>query len=161
MASTTAALSIPVVLWNDQGEGRVSGNETAGLARCETDAGTLDQMDGSVRSRQSYLEDRFSLDAGKRGSAMGISDPMAISLPDFVALAPANRSCCSLTSTLFQSKREDWSTDPFKLVEQDGYFYGLGTADDKFMAAAFVANLIRYKQEGVEARSRHRCRLGN
>jgi acetylornithine deacetylase/succinyl-diaminopimelate desuccinylase-like protein len=47
-----------------------------------------------------------------------------------------------------EAKREDWSTDPFKLVEQDGYFYGRGTSDDKAMAAIFVANLIRYKQEG-------------
>src|SRR5436853_2147192 len=45
------------------------------------------------------------------------------------------------------AKREDWSTDPFKLEEKDGYFYGRGTGDDKFMATAFVANLIRYKQE--------------
>ena len=47
-----------------------------------------------------------------------------------------------------EAKREDWSTDPFKLVEQDGYYYGRGTLDDKFMAAVFVANLIRYKKEG-------------
>src|SRR5262245_60738920 len=42
----------------------------------------------------------------------------------------------------------DWSLDPFKLTEKDGYFYGRGTTDNKFMAAAFVAILIRYKREG-------------
>src|SRR5215471_10570269 len=46
-----------------------------------------------------------------------------------------------------EAKREDWSLDPFKLIEQDGYFYGRGTSDDKAMAAAFIANLIRLRQE--------------
>jgi acetylornithine deacetylase/succinyl-diaminopimelate desuccinylase-like protein len=49
-----------------------------------------------------------------------------------------------------EAKREDWSVDPFKLLEKDGYFYGRGSSDDKFMAAVFVANLIRYKQEGYK-----------
>ena len=48
------------------------------------------------------------------------------------------------------ASREDWSTDPFKLVEQDGYFYARGSWDDKYMAASFVTNLIRYKKEGYK-----------
>jgi acetylornithine deacetylase/succinyl-diaminopimelate desuccinylase-like protein len=48
------------------------------------------------------------------------------------------------------ASREDWSYDPFILTEQDGYFYGRGTGDDKYMAAAFVANLIRFRQEGFK-----------
>ncbi len=48
------------------------------------------------------------------------------------------------------ANREDWSVDPFKLTENDGYFYARGSGDDKYMAAAFIANLIRYKQEGYK-----------
>ncbi len=44
--------------------------------------------------------------------------------------------------------RSDWPRDPFTLVEENGYFLGRGTADDKSMASMFVANLLRYKQEG-------------
>ena len=47
-----------------------------------------------------------------------------------------------------EARSEDWSVDPFRLTEKDGYFYGRGSGDDKYMAASFVANLIRYKQEG-------------
>jgi acetylornithine deacetylase/succinyl-diaminopimelate desuccinylase-like protein len=46
--------------------------------------------------------------------------------------------------------REDWSVDPFKLTERDGYFYARGSSDDKYMGAAFITNLIRYKQEGYK-----------
>ena len=48
------------------------------------------------------------------------------------------------------ASREDWSVEPFKLTEKDGYFYARGSGDDKYMAAAFVTNLIRYKQEGYK-----------
>jgi acetylornithine deacetylase/succinyl-diaminopimelate desuccinylase-like protein len=47
-----------------------------------------------------------------------------------------------------EAKREDWTRDPFKLVEENGIFYARGSVDDKSMAAAFVANMIRMKREG-------------
>jgi acetylornithine deacetylase/succinyl-diaminopimelate desuccinylase-like protein len=47
-----------------------------------------------------------------------------------------------------EAKREDWSFDPFVFLEKDGFFYGRGTSDDKSMAAQFVANVIRLKEEG-------------
>ncbi len=47
-----------------------------------------------------------------------------------------------------EAKREDWSMDPFKFAERDGYFYGRGTGDDKAQAAVWIANLIRYQREG-------------
>jgi acetylornithine deacetylase/succinyl-diaminopimelate desuccinylase-like protein len=47
-----------------------------------------------------------------------------------------------------EAKREDWERDPFKLIEEKGYFYARGSSDDKAMASAFVANMVRMKQEG-------------
>jgi len=47
-----------------------------------------------------------------------------------------------------EARREDWSVDPFRFLEKDGYYYGRGSGDDKAMAAIFVANLIRLKREG-------------
>jgi acetylornithine deacetylase/succinyl-diaminopimelate desuccinylase-like protein len=47
-----------------------------------------------------------------------------------------------------EAKREDWTTNPFQLVEKDGYFYGRGTQDQKGGAAALVTALIRLRQEG-------------
>ena len=47
-----------------------------------------------------------------------------------------------------EALRQDWSTDPFKFIERDGYFYGRGTTDMKGDDASLVASLIRLKQEG-------------
>jgi acetylornithine deacetylase/succinyl-diaminopimelate desuccinylase-like protein len=51
-----------------------------------------------------------------------------------------------------EAKREDWQRDPFKLVEENGWFYARGSSDDKAMAAVFTDSLIRYKKEGFKPR---------
>ncbi|HEX3847314.1 MAG TPA: M20/M25/M40 family metallo-hydrolase [Steroidobacteraceae bacterium] len=45
-----------------------------------------------------------------------------------------------------EARREDWTRDPFKLIEEGGYFYGRGTFDDKSMAAVWVDTMIRLRQ---------------
>jgi acetylornithine deacetylase/succinyl-diaminopimelate desuccinylase-like protein len=51
-----------------------------------------------------------------------------------------------------EAKREDWTRDPFKLVEENGNFYARGVIDDKAEAAIWVDTLIRYKQENYRPR---------
>ena len=47
-----------------------------------------------------------------------------------------------------EAPRADWSTDPFRLVEHDGYYYGRGVQDMKGPDAVIVADLIRLKVSG-------------
>jgi len=46
-----------------------------------------------------------------------------------------------------EAKREDWTVAPFTLLEQDGYFYGRGTLDDKAMAAIFTDVFLRLARD--------------
>ena len=47
-----------------------------------------------------------------------------------------------------EARREDWSLDPFKFTEKEGYFYGRGTEDIKEGDAILVTTFIRLKREG-------------
>jgi acetylornithine deacetylase/succinyl-diaminopimelate desuccinylase-like protein len=47
-----------------------------------------------------------------------------------------------------EAKREDWTRDPFVLIEEGGYFYGRGTFDDKAQVAIWTDMLIRFRQQG-------------
>lgn len=50
------------------------------------------------------------------------------------------------------ARREDWPRDPYKLVQEDGYFIGRGVIDDKALSAIWVDSLIRLKAEGFRPR---------
>ena len=43
---------------------------------------------------------------------------------------------------------EDWTTNPYELIEKEGYLYGRGTTDDKQFCAIFAAVLAQLKREG-------------
>jgi acetylornithine deacetylase/succinyl-diaminopimelate desuccinylase-like protein len=49
-----------------------------------------------------------------------------------------------------EANREDWERDPFKLVEEDGFFYARGASDDKAMAAVFADTMVRFKRDGYK-----------
>src|SRR5580692_6848592 len=49
-----------------------------------------------------------------------------------------------------EARREDWSMDPFRFVEKDGYFYGRGSGDIKDGDAFLVTSFIRLKRENYK-----------
>jgi carboxypeptidase PM20D1 len=43
------------------------------------------------------------------------------------------------------ARREEWERDPFKLIEENGNFYGRGTSDNKAGVTALVSTILRLK----------------
>ncbi|KQU52884.1 peptidase M20 [Sphingomonas sp. Leaf339] len=87
------------------------------------------------------------------------ADLHAFSVPDhpkeggLVAVLPGSNAAAKPMLLLahldvVEAKREDWTRDPFTLVEEDGYYWGRGTVDDKAQAAIWADTLIRLKQSG-------------
>ena len=46
------------------------------------------------------------------------------------------------------AKRADWTRDPYVMVEENGYFYGRGTADMKAMDAIWIDAMRRFRESG-------------
>jgi acetylornithine deacetylase/succinyl-diaminopimelate desuccinylase-like protein len=47
-----------------------------------------------------------------------------------------------------EARRDEWERDPFTLVEENGFFYGRGTLDNKSGIVTLVSTLLRFKREG-------------
>jgi acetylornithine deacetylase/succinyl-diaminopimelate desuccinylase-like protein len=81
------------------------------------------------------------------------SDPDHPKEGGLVAILPGSSSTAKPMLLLghldvVEAKREDWTRDPFTLIEENGYFYGRGAADMKAMDATWVDMLMRFKKSG-------------
>jgi carboxypeptidase PM20D1 len=45
---------------------------------------------------------------------------------------------------------DTWTRYPFELIEEEGYFFGRGTADNKYGVTSLIATFLRLKAEGFE-----------
>jgi len=80
-------------------------------------------------------------DHPKEGGLVAVFPGTSRSLKPILAIAHID---------VVEAKREDWVRDPFTLIEEDGYFYGRGTADNKAMAAMLVDTVIRFQRSGYK-----------
>src|SRR6202795_58011 len=141
-------------------------------------APSQDNQSGEQRFRELYkelVETNTTLSAGSctlaaerlaaRLQAGGFpdSDPHPFSVPDhpkaggLVAVYPGRDPKLKAILLLahidvVEAKREDWTRDPFTLVEENGSFYARGASDDKAEAAIWVDTLIRYRTENYQPR---------
>jgi acetylornithine deacetylase/succinyl-diaminopimelate desuccinylase-like protein len=48
------------------------------------------------------------------------------------------------------ARPEDWERSPFQLIEENGYFFGRGTMDNKAGVVALVSTILRLRAEGLQ-----------
>jgi acetylornithine deacetylase/succinyl-diaminopimelate desuccinylase-like protein len=113
---------------------------------------------GQLPALQAYFADQFGK-AGwaesdirilpYKGSATNDTAALIVRWP--AAGRPAAKPILLLGHMdVVEAKREDWSLDPFKLIERDGYFYGRGTRDMKGPGVAMVTALLQLKAKGFK-----------
>lgn len=106
---------------------------------------------GQVPVYANYLADKF-LEAGfpKEDVHVLPQDETASLVVRYRGDGSSGKKPISISAHMdvVEAKKEDWERDPFKLVEEDGYFFGRGTIDDKAGITAVVTNFIRLKSEG-------------
>lgn len=102
-----------------------------------------------------YLGDRLKK-AGFADADIMVSDydsagePVQGLIVRFAAAKPDGRKPIVLLAHMdvVDALAEDWVLPPFTLTEQDGYFFGRGTTDNKYGVTNLTQTFIRLKQEG-------------
>ncbi len=113
---------------------------------------------GQVPGMAHYLADRFR-DAGFPDEDIHVVPYVVPSGEETASLVVRYRSRSAsgkkpilLTAHMdvVDALRKDWERDPFTLIEEDGYFFGRGTADDKLGTTTLTATFLRLKSQGFQ-----------
>ncbi|MFN3943728.1 MAG: M20/M25/M40 family metallo-hydrolase [Allosphingosinicella sp.] len=112
------------------------------------------QGHGQVPAMAAYIADRLR--------AAGVPDADIALLPHGETVAmlvrlpgtdPAARPVLfSGHMDVVDARPEDWERDPFTLIEEDGYFFGRGTGDNKTGITALTTTILRMKAAGHRPR---------
>lgn len=96
-----------------------------------------------------FLQEQFRA-AGLTEVTIHPHDETAALILRWPAGRPSGRKAVLLMAHMdvVEARRDDWSRDPFVLGEEEGYFYGRGTLDDKQGVTAIATALLRLKSEG-------------
>lgn len=103
----------------------------------------------NVPALANYLAARFTA-AGVPASAithlpLGETEAMVVRIK---GRDPARKAILfSAHLDVVDANPKDWTRDPFKLVEENGYFFGRGVADDKASAAQLAITIERLARE--------------
>lgn len=111
---------------------------------------------GQVPAMARYLADRFraggfpSADVHVLPQTVSAGEPTASLVVRYRGDGSSGKPPILLLAHMdvVDARREDWQRDPFTLVEEDGYFFGRGSLDDKFGVASLTGTFLRLKAEG-------------
>ena len=113
---------------------------------------TTDTSLGNVTTGTTAMQKRF-LDAGFPASDVHLlgPDPRKQNLVVRIHGTGSGKPVLFLCHMdVVEALPKDWHTDPFKFIEQDGYYYGRGTQDMKDSDAALVATFLWLHREGYK-----------
>jgi carboxypeptidase PM20D1 len=112
------------------------------------------QGQGQVPAMVSYLEQ--TLRSGGVPAEQIAKLPSGETVAMLVRIPGTNASAkpilFSAHMDVVDARPEDWKRDPYKLIEENGFFYGRGSLDNKAGVVALMSTILRFQKEGAKPR---------
>ena len=119
----------------------VETNTTLSAGNCTLAAERMAARLKAAGMQDDQLKVLFTSDHPKEGSLVAIYPGTSKKLKPMLLLAHID---------VVEANRADWTRDPFTLIEENGYFYARGAADDKSQAAIWTDTLVRFAKSGYK-----------